>query len=81
MNALDLMNSLSAIYDPRQPWKVEHKLTDILILIICAVIAGCEDWEEIDDFGNERLDWLKKYGGFENGVPLHHTIARVAAVI
>ena len=81
MNALDLMNSLSAIYDPRQAWKVEHKLTDILILIICAVIAGCEGWEEIEDFGNERLDWLKKYGEFENGVPSHHTIARVAAVV
>ena len=81
MNALDLMNSLSVIYDPRQAWKVEHKLTDVLILIICAVIAGCEGWEEIEDFGNERLDWLKKYGEFENGVPSHHTIARVAAVV
>ncbi len=81
MNALDLMNSLSVIYDPRQAWKVEHKLTDVLILIICAVIAGCEGWEEIEDFGNERLDWLKKYGDFENGVPSHHTIARVAAVV
>ena len=81
MNALDLMNSLSVIYDPRQAWKVEHKLTDVLILIICAVIAGCEGWEEIEDFGNERLDWLKKYGEFENGGPSHHTIARVAAVV
>ncbi len=54
MNALDLMNSLSVIYDPRQSWKVDHKLTDILILIICAVIAGCEGWEEIEDFGSER---------------------------
>lgn len=81
MNALDLMNSLSVIYDPRQSWKVEHKLTDILILIICAVIAGCEGWEEIEDFGNERLDWLKKYGNFEHGVPSHHTIARVASVV
>ena len=28
-----------------------------------------------------ELDWLKKYGDFENGVPSHHTISRVAAVI
>ena len=81
MNAVDLMNTLSVIYDPRQQWKIEHKLTDVLVLIICAVIAGCEGWEEIEDFGNERLDWLKQYGDFENGVPSHHTIARVVAVV
>ncbi len=62
MNAFDLMNRLSVIYDARQQWKVDHKLADILLLVICAVIAGCEGWEEIEDFGNERLDWLKKYG-------------------
>ena len=75
------MDKLSIIYDPRQQWKVELKLTDVLILTICAVIAGCEGWEEIEDFGNERLDWLKQYGEFENGVPSHHTIARVVAVV
>lgn len=81
MNALDLMSTFSVIYDPRQQWKVDHKLTDILLLTICAVIAGCENWEEIEDFGNERIDWLKNYGEFEHGVPSHHTISRVIAAI
>ena len=61
MNALDLMNSLSVIYDPRQAWKVEHKLTDVLILIICAVIAGCEGWEE---------SWGQKAGKLGSGLSL-----------
>ncbi len=73
MNAFDLMNKLSVIYDARQQWKVDHKLSDILLLTICAVIAGCEGWEEIEDFGNERLDWLRNYGEFEYGIPSHHT--------
>ena len=81
MNAFDLMNRLSVIYDARQKWKVNHKLADILLLVICAVIAGCEGWEEIEDFGNERLDWLKKYGEFEFGIPSHHTIARVVSAV
>ena len=80
MNALDLMNSLSVIYDPRQAWKVEHKHHRCFDLIVCAVIAGYEGWEEIEDFGNERLDWLKKYGEFENGVPSHHTISNSRSV-
>ncbi|PJE79151.1 hypothetical protein CI610_01900 [invertebrate metagenome] len=56
MNAFNLIEQLSITSDPRQNWKVEHKLSDILLLTICAVIAGAEDWEEIEDFGVERLD-------------------------
>ncbi len=77
MNAFDLMNKLSVIYDARQQWKVDHKLSDILLLTICAVIAGCEGWEEIEDFGNERLDWLRNYGEFEYGIPSHHTQGKI----
>ncbi len=46
MNAHDLISQLFIISDPRQAWKVVHKLTDILFLTICAVIVGAEDWGE-----------------------------------
>lgn len=71
----------NAIRDPRQPWKVEHSLADIILLSVCAVIAGSEGWEEIEDFGHSRLDWLKDYGDFKHGIPAHDTIARVMSNI
>ncbi|MCL7667254.1 transposase family protein, partial [Klebsiella pneumoniae] len=61
----------------RQAWKVEHKLSDILLLTICAVISGAEGWEDIEDFGETHLDFLKQYGDFENGIPVHAPLARV----
>ncbi|PJE78770.1 hypothetical protein CI610_02276 [invertebrate metagenome] len=60
MNAFNLIDQLSIISDPRQSWKVEHKLSDILLLTVCAVIAGAEGWEEIEGFGQERLRWLQQ---------------------
>ncbi len=57
-----------------------HKLSDILLLTICAVISGAEGWEDIEDFGETHLDFLKQYGDFENGIPVHDTIARVVSV-
>ena len=81
MNVFNLMDNLSAIYDARQEGKVLHKLSDILFLTICAVIAGAEGWDEIEDFGVERLDWLKQYGDFENGIPSYSTIAKVVSVV
>jgi hypothetical protein len=81
MNAGSLFEHFSIIKDPRQSWKIEHKLFDILLLTVCAVIAGVEGWEDIEEFGKERLDWLRQYGDFEQGIPVHDTIARVISQI
>ncbi|WP_413477380.1 ISAs1 family transposase [Serratia proteamaculans] len=81
MNLEDLMKHITIIPDYRQSWKVEHKLSDILLLAICAVIAGAEGWEDIEDFGHVHIDFLKLYGDFENGIPVHDTIARVVSCV
>ena len=81
MELKKLMGHISIIPDYRQAWKVEHKLSDILLLTICAVISGAEGWEDIEDFGETHLDFLKQYGDFENGIPVHDTIARVVSCI
>ncbi|HII2920965.1 TPA: ISAs1 family transposase, partial [Escherichia coli] len=81
MGLKKLMEHISIIPDYRQAWKVEHKLSDILLLTICAVISGAEGWEDIEDFGETHLDFLKQYGDFENGIPVHDTIARVVSCI
>lgn len=50
-------------------------------MTICAVISGAEDWEDVEDFGETHLDFLKQYGDFDHGVPVHDTIARVVSCI
>ncbi|MBS4155531.1 ISAs1 family transposase, partial [Cobetia sp. MC34] len=76
-----LMHHLSIVPDFRQAWKVQHQLSDILFLIVCAVICGAEGWDEIEDFGRAKLDFLRQYGDFEAGVPSHDTLARVMALV
>jgi predicted transposase YbfD/YdcC len=77
MNGLTLLEHISIIREPRQEWKITHKLSEILFLAITATIAGSEGWDEISDFGEDNIDWLRKFSRFENGVPSYHTIARV----
>ncbi len=81
MNGLTLMSHVSIITDHRQNWKVVHSLPDILFLTITATIAGCDGWEEISDFGDDNIDWLKKFSDFKGGVPSYHTIGRVFSAI
>ncbi|SFO11562.1 Predicted transposase YbfD/YdcC associated with H repeats [Xenorhabdus japonica] len=44
---------------------------------MCAIIAGAEGWEDIEDFGKTYLDWLQKKGLFPTGLPVDDTIARI----
>ena len=77
----NLLSHFSILQDYRQTGKIDHKLSDILLLVICAVIAGAEGWEEIEDFGHDRLTWLQEYADFDNGIPSHDTLARVMSLI
>jgi len=65
------------ITDPRIERCKKHDLLDILLLAISAVMSGAEGWEDIEDFGHLKLDWLRKYRPFKAGIPKHDTIARV----
>jgi predicted transposase YbfD/YdcC len=67
--------------DPRQEGKIEHKLSDIILLCISALLCGAEGWHDIEIFGQARLEWLKKYGSFANGIPVDDTIARVMSAL
>jgi predicted transposase YbfD/YdcC len=71
------LKHFNSITDPRIERCKKHELIDILLLAISAVLSGAEGWEDIEDFGHLKLDWLKKYGAFEGGIPRHDTIARV----
>ncbi|WP_244568992.1 transposase family protein, partial [Escherichia coli] len=58
MSIQSLLDYISVTPDIRQQGKVKHKLSAILFLTVCAVIAGADEWQEIEDFGHERLEWL-----------------------
>ncbi|WP_083500887.1 transposase family protein [Legionella brunensis] len=49
----------------------------MISLIISATISGCESWKSIRDFGLLKLDWLRQFLPYENGIPVDDTIARV----
>jgi len=71
------LQHFNSITDPRIERCKKHNLMDILLLAISAVISGSEGWEDIENFGKIKLDWLRKYGSFNAGIPRHDTIARV----
>ena len=72
---------IAIIKHSRQKYKVEDTLSFFLFLAVVVVIAGAEGWEEIEDFGKDKLAWLQQYGDYKNGIPVHDTIARVISML
>ncbi len=71
-----LVNYFSKITDPRIDRTKKHKLIDIIIIALCAILSGCLGWEEIEDFGIEKENWFKIFLDLENGIPSHDTFSR-----
>lgn len=67
--------------DPRTGNAKRHKLLDILVIAICAVICGADSWSEIELFGKNKQGWLKKFLELPNGIPSHDTFGRVFALL
>lgn len=78
---ISLEESFGKIADPRIDRTKLHKLIDIIIIAICAVICGAEGWEEIEEFGKEKQEWLENILELPNGIPSHDTISRVFSKI
>jgi len=64
-----LLDHFAAIEDDRASWRVMYPLREILFLVVCASICSCDDYEDIVDWGEARLDFLRRYLDFHWGIP------------
>lgn len=66
------------LIDPRRETKNKlHKLTDIVMIVLCAVLSGIEDWVGMEEFAEEKEDWLRTFLELPNGIPSHDTLSNV----
>ena len=65
------LNYFSDLPDYRQAGKVDYPLPEVLLLILLAVLAGAEAFTDIAQFGEKKLDLLRRFLPFANGTPAH----------
>ena len=79
-----IQKHFEAITDNRQVWKVKHKkLHEIIMMVICAVVAECEAWYQIEHYCKAKKEWFKEKLKLtlEHGIPSHDTFERTFAMI
>ena len=78
----NILEHFSSLPDPRRdhPSKL-HKLIDLIVIALCAVLSKSETWEEIADYADEKHTFFKTFLELPNGIPSHDTFNRTFALI
>ncbi|HVS49266.1 MAG TPA: ISAs1 family transposase [Candidatus Dormibacteraeota bacterium] len=64
-----LLDHFGEVADPRESWRVAHPLPEVLLLVVCASIAACDDFDDIAAWGEAHLPFLRRFLPYHHGVP------------
>jgi predicted transposase YbfD/YdcC len=74
MSGKAFIDHFSALEDPRQAWKVVYPLPEVLLLVLCATLAGAEDFVEVARWGRRKLEFLRRLLPYARGIASHDTL-------
>jgi len=74
---LDFLEHFAALPDPRQSKKVLYPLDEVLLVTLCAVLCGADGWVSVALFGRQKLDFLRRFLPFANGIPSHDQLGLI----
>lgn len=75
--SINFIEAFSSLPAPRVDRTKVYPLLEIVLLIVAGTLSGCEGWKSIKDFGEAKLEWLRKFLPYESGIPVDDTLARV----
>lgn len=77
----ELETEINRIEDKRHQSYILHKLSDIVMITLLAILANANEWKEIEWFGKKKEKWLKTFLELPNGTPCDDTIKTVISSI
>jgi len=80
-SSLWLSAHFSELQDPRIDRQKLHRLEDILVIAICAILCSADNWVKIEHFGRAKEAWFTQLLGLKHGIPSHNTFGKVFAAL
>jgi predicted transposase YbfD/YdcC len=74
-----LTDYFAALPDPRIDRTKHHSLTNLLVIALCAIVCGADDFVAMEQWGRSRWGWLRRRLALPHGIPSHDTFGRVFA--
>ena len=75
------MDAFEPLEDTRRLKSCDYPLLELLLTAVCAISASADDWVEVAAWGQEKLDWLRRFLPFKNSIASHDTFSRVFALL
>jgi predicted transposase YbfD/YdcC len=75
-----IQNHFAELTDPRRR-KVTYPLINVVVIAVCAVICGADDFVAIAAFGRKKREWLAKFLDLKDGIPSHDRFNAILAAI
>jgi predicted transposase YbfD/YdcC len=72
----NFLDDFSEIKDPRLERNQLYTVSEILLVTLLAVICGAEGWQDVENYGQSKIKYLRCYLDYPNGVPSDDTIRR-----
>lgn len=66
-SSLAIQTYFRNLKDPRRCPR--HLLINVIVIAICAVLCGAQDWQQMVTFGQQRREWLQRFLALPNGIP------------
>jgi hypothetical protein len=76
-----LMEAFGQLNDPRQSRGRRHRLVDVVLISLLAMMSNQEDAEGFEEWGNYNIDWLRQFLELPFGIPSQDTFLRVFAML
>lgn len=77
----ELKESLKVLKDSRNKNMISFKMWDVIICVILASFADCDDWEEIHEFVVDNYSWLKSFLQMTGGIPKASSYERIISLV
>lgn len=73
---VSFLDYFKELEDPRSERNRDYTMSEILFVTLCAAVCGAEGWQDIEDFGKAKIDYLRRFLPYKNGIPSDDTYRR-----
>ena len=77
MNYDEFKDHFNILTDSRQDRKITYDFFEVMFQVVTAMLCGMKTWDEIEAFGEENLEWFRKFSPYLSGIPSQDTTARI----
>jgi len=73
MKETSISKAFSHLTEPRNFAGVRHPLINIITIAICAIISGCDNFNDMEEYGHSKIKWFRRFLDLKHGIPSHDT--------